>query len=108
MKESAEDLIRSVSVILDMVKKYMFREYHIENWIMIIDLANRSVFNLPINKLKTIIGSMSTNYCATLEKMYMINPPWVVKKAWSMIEGMIDPETAAKINMITDKEFPLI
>jgi hypothetical protein len=75
---------------------------------MIIDLADRGILNLPLGKLKTIIGAMSTNYCATLEKMYIINPPWIVKKTWSIIENNIDPETAAKINMVTKKEFPLI
>lgn len=94
LKETAEELIRSVSVILDMVKRYMFKPYHIENWVMIFDLADRGVLNLPLGKMKTIIGSISTYYCATLEKMYLLFPPWIIRKTWGIIEGWIDPETA--------------
>ena len=108
LKETPEELTKSVSVILDMVRAYMFRPYHIENWVMIIDLGNKGVFSLPINALKQIIGSMATNYCATLEKMFILNPPWIVKQAWNMIEGFMDPETAAKIRILDKKEFAQI
>jgi hypothetical protein len=37
--------------------------------------------------LKQIIKTMSINYTNTLEKQFILNPPWVLKKTWSVLES---------------------
>lgn len=83
LDEGEENVIRSLSVFLDTIRKYMFVPYHIENWVFIIDVHDKGLFSLPISALRTIIGTMSTNYCATLERMFIVNPPWILRTAWS-------------------------
>ena len=84
-------------MFLDMIKKYMFKDYFIENWIMVIDTGGLGLTSLPISGLKLIIGSMSTNYCATMEKMFILNPSFMLNTSWSIIKGFIDPESVEKI-----------
>lgn len=44
----------------------MFIPYYIENWVFIIDIHEKGLMSLPLNALKTLIGSMSTNFSGTL------------------------------------------
>jgi len=44
----------------------MFVPYHVENWIMLIDVHEKGLMSLPLSALKSLIGNMSTNYCGTL------------------------------------------
>ncbi len=82
----------------------MFIDYNIENWVLILETGELGVFGLPMNGLGVIIGSMSTYYCATLEKLFILNPSWGLRTAWSVIEGFMDPETAAKIQLVKKSE----
>lgn len=83
----------------------MFLDYCIENWIMLIDTGCLGLTNLPINGLKLIIGSMSVNYCATMEKMFILNPSFGLNASWNMIKGFIDAETVEKIKFLKPKEY---
>jgi len=86
----------------------MFKQYYIENWIMNIDTCGIGVFGLPLKALGMIISNMQLNYCATLEKMFILNPSTGLSAIWSAIEAFIDEETNAKIQLIKPKQFPLI
>ena len=82
----------------------MFVDYHIENWIMVIDTGGLGVFGLPMKGLKLIVGGMQVNYCATMDKMYILNPSFGLSSAWSVIKGFIDPESLEKISVFKKKE----
>lgn len=96
-KSDSELIIASLSIYLDMIRKYMFKHYYIENWIMNIDTCGIGVFGLPLKALGMIISNMQLNYCATLEKMFILNPSTGLSAIWSAIEAFIDEETKAKI-----------
>ncbi|KAL4442786.1 hypothetical protein ABPG74_010675 [Tetrahymena malaccensis] len=104
-KDGEETILRSICVFLDMIKKYMFLDYYIENWIMVIDTGGLGLSSLPINGLKLIIGSMSINYCATMEKMYILNPSFMLNTSWNIIKGFIDPESVEKIQFLKPKDY---
>lgn len=86
----------------------MFVNYHIENWVFIIDTGNMGLFDLPINALKMIIGAMSINYCACMDKVYILNPSFGLKTSWSIVSAMMDQESADKISMLKKEKLPLI
>lgn len=88
-----------------MIIKYMFVDYHIENWIFIIDTGKMGLFDLPINALKMIIGAMSLNYCATMDKVYILNPSFGLSTSWSIVSAMMDAESAEKITMLKKEKF---
>ena len=59
IKEEDEKIsIQAISVLLDLVKKYMFIPYHIENWIILIDIHEKGIMSLPLGMLKSFIINM--------------------------------------------------
>lgn len=82
--------MRALCVLQDMIKKYMFVNYYIENWVFIIDTGNMGLLDLPINALKMIIGAMSINYCACMDKVFILNPSFGLKTSWSIVSAMMD------------------
>ncbi len=73
-----------------MVRKFMFVDYHIENWILIIDTGGMGIFELPLKALNIMISAMSCNYCACMEKLFILNPSFGLKTSWSVISKMMD------------------
>ena len=47
-----------MSVLLDLVKKYMFIPYHIENWVILLDMHEKGLMSLPLGVLKSLIVNM--------------------------------------------------
>jgi len=104
-KQGEANVIRALCVLQDMIKKYMFVNYHIENWVFIIDTGNMGLFDLPINGLKLIIQTMSLNYCACMDKTYILNPSFGLKTSWSIVSAMMDQESVEKITMLKKDKF---
>ena len=68
----------------------MFVDNKIENWIIIIDVKERGIFDLPLKGLGVIINVMQFNFSGCLEKMFILNPSFGLNTSWSIIEKMID------------------
>ena len=97
IKEDEKIINQAISVFLDLVKKYMFIPYHIENWVILFDIHEKGVMSLPLGTLKSLIVNMSTNCSGRLYKFFIVNPPWILRASWSVITGFMDPETATKM-----------
>lgn len=98
--DGKENIIKAISIFLGMVKKYMFVDYAVENWVIVLDLHEMGLGSIPIKALGAIIGAMSTNFCATLERMFIINPSGGLKFLWGTVTAFMDDETSDKIRMI--------
>ncbi|EGR29409.1 hypothetical protein IMG5_156020 [Ichthyophthirius multifiliis] len=96
-KQTGDSLIRAMSYFLNIIKKHMFVNGKIENWIFIIDVKEKGIFDLPLKALNIIIQTMQINFGGHLEKMFVLNPSFGLNTSWSIIEKMIDEEAAAKI-----------
>lgn len=96
-KDGEETILKALCTFLDMIKKHMFLDYCIENWIMVIDTCGLGLSSLPINGLNLIISCMANTYCATMEKMYLLNPSFILNTSWNIIKSFIDPESVEKI-----------
>ncbi|EAR86555.2 CRAL TRIO domain protein (macronuclear) [Tetrahymena thermophila SB210] len=107
-KQGEKNVMRALCVLQDMIKKYMFVNYHIENWVFIIDTGGMGLFDLPINALKMIIGAMSINYCACMDKVFILNPSFGLNASWSVVSAMMDHESAEKITMLKKDKYPKI
>ncbi|EGR32613.1 hypothetical protein IMG5_076430 [Ichthyophthirius multifiliis] len=99
-KQGQDTIIRALCVFLNMVRKYMFVGYYIENWILIIDTGGMGIFDLPLKALNMMIEAMSCNYCACMEKLFILNPSFGLKTSWSVISKMMDQESVDKIQML--------
>jgi hypothetical protein len=90
---------------LSVAAKFTFVPYHVENWIFIIETNGAGILNFPLKIVKKIIELTSANYQAMLEKLYILNPSFMLKASWDLISGMIDPDTTSKISMLRKKDF---
>jgi hypothetical protein len=57
----------------------------VENWILILDVDNLSVFSIPIKAISKIVECTSTYFCTRMEHMFLINPSFVLKTGWNLI-----------------------
>ena len=82
----------------------------VETWIIIQDLKDVGVTQLPVNLLRTLSERLSIYYSLRLHKCFTINVPLTINALWSVVKVFIDPETRKKIiierkkwrNMLTE------
>lgn len=77
---------------------------HIENWIIITDLNNQSLSNLPFTEIKTIIKVLQDNFRCRMIVNYVLNAPRSLKMMWNVIKNFIEPHTVNKIQICTESE----
>lgn len=66
----------------------MFIPGYVENWLILIEASNLGLGSLSnMDVIKKIIKVMSVNFTCTLEKEFIMNPPYIVKKTWNLVES---------------------
>jgi len=95
-------------VFLETVKKNMFIDGKVENWIFVIDTKSKGIFDLPLKALGVIIDIMQVNFGGHLEKLYILNPSFGLSTTWSVIEKMIDEEAASKIKFLKKNKLDVL
>eukprot|EP01017_Pseudomicrothorax_dubius_P033820 TRINITY_DN4565_c0_g1_i6.p1 TRINITY_DN4565_c0_g1~~TRINITY_DN4565_c0_g1_i6.p1 ORF type:complete len:412 (+),score=92.29 TRINITY_DN4565_c0_g1_i6:55-1290(+) len=95
-----DDFTNALVFLLQTVKKTMFLPGHVEEWVVIQETIDLSLFKLPQKHIKTISEVTQTNFPCYLCKMFMLNPPFIVRVSWNMLKGFFDPMTAEKIDML--------
>jgi len=105
-KDKLEDYMEAICFVLDTVRKYYFVPGKVENWVIIIENNSLGLLDFPTKMVKAINDITAVNYTSTLDKLYIMNPSSVLKLSWNMISGLIDPETASKISMLSKSDFP--
>jgi hypothetical protein len=91
---------RALIIYSQMIRQYCFRDYHIENWIMIIDLDKRSITDFPFKELKMLINTTSLFFGGCLHRMFLLNPTNFFHFTFKIVEKIMDPETRVKIQML--------
>lgn len=94
-----------VNVYLSIIQKYVFRPYHIENWVMIIDVEKKGVLNFPYKAIKSLIEATDLNFSSRLHRTFIVNPSFLFNTAWTFIKSFIDQETTRKMSVLTKKDF---
>lgn len=61
---------------------------YVENWILIMDVDNLSVFRIPIKVITKIVEATATYFCTRMEYMFLINPSFVLKTGWNLIASI--------------------
>lgn len=71
----------------------MFVPGKVENWMFLLETNEIGVFGLPLKALGVVIDTMTVNFAACLEKMFILNPSSGLNFVWSTISGWLDEET---------------
>ena len=78
----------------------------IENWFIISDLCNRSIFKLPVKQLKNIISSLKTVYRCRVVTNYVLNSPSTISVAWKVAKKFLDEISVRKISIKSECNTP--
>ncbi|CAD8065582.1 unnamed protein product [Paramecium sonneborni] len=98
-------LLNAATAIGNIVTKFMYTRGYVENWIVILDSGGSGLFDFPFSTLNMINEFFSINYTSSLHKMFILNPSFFFNSSWKLIEKIIHPETAAKINFLKAQDF---
>jgi hypothetical protein len=71
----------------------------VENWIVIYDLGNMGLTEIPMSALKEVIGTISANYGGRLYKLFVMNAPGTIYFAWQAVKAVLDPVTVEKVSI---------
>jgi len=103
-KMTMDDFTETLCTLCSVVEKYCFVPGKVENWVFIIETNNMSMWSFPFKILQKLVTMTSIAFTSTMHKLFILNAPRILKASWGMIQGLLHPETAAKINMINSNE----
>lgn len=72
----------------------------VESWVVITDLCNIGMRNLPLKDLKKLIGCLQDNFRNRMHINYVVNAPSTFVFIWRMIKGMMEQNTVKKIRIM--------
>eukprot|EP01016_Furgasonia_blochmanni_P002063 TRINITY_DN10819_c0_g1_i3.p1 TRINITY_DN10819_c0_g1~~TRINITY_DN10819_c0_g1_i3.p1 ORF type:complete len:316 (+),score=87.56 TRINITY_DN10819_c0_g1_i3:559-1506(+) len=88
-----------------MVSKFLLEPGIIENWVVMIDTAKKSVFNFPMKIITRIIKVCQLVFPERLYKMFITNPSTSLVLSWNVISSSLDNNTNSKIEMVDKQNF---
>lgn len=98
-KYSYENWVNALIYILEYTLKNLMIPGQIENWNIISDLADLSVWSIPAD-FKKIFNTLSCNYRCRLYVMYILNMSTFIVFLWDLIKRMLDPTTEGKLKIL--------
>lgn len=118
------DAIECITTITNIVKYYWYvmihdfanrlrnqkksnPEFNRFECVCVVDLANLSMGQLNSRTLSLIKEQSAIDslcFPETLNKMYLINSPRFFSATWTIIKGWLDPRTASKVEVISNRK----
>ena len=100
-KYSYDDWINAIVFFVEYVVNYLLVPGQIENWNIIADLTNVSLFGLPTDFQK-ILKFLQSNYRARLFKVYVHGMNKFLEMLWKIIKTFLQGNVEKKIMFIND------
>ncbi|KAM3145542.1 hypothetical protein pb186bvf_002316 [Paramecium bursaria] len=105
-------LIDAIVYLLKEIEQVMLLEYHVEQWVIVLNIDFMGIISLPIGILRKIIEQTSTNFCCLMYRMFIVNPSYTLKTAWRVLSSKYNAQrahinngTSDKIQFINDNDF---
>eukprot|EP00828_Plagiopyla_frontata_P049014 TRINITY_DN9595_c0_g1_i2.p1 TRINITY_DN9595_c0_g1~~TRINITY_DN9595_c0_g1_i2.p1 ORF type:complete len:285 (+),score=46.04 TRINITY_DN9595_c0_g1_i2:313-1167(+) len=99
-----QQFIRGMSYLLTSIRINMFLKYHVENWLIILDVQNMGALGLPIKMLNQIFEITYYGMTCTNDKLFIVNPSFSVNTVWKVVSAF-DPATFSEIKFLQETEF---
>ncbi len=71
-----------------------------ETQVLIIDMDNMGMTEIPVNLLRTFLSSAQTNFRGTSYRIYIVNAGYFIRGSFSIFRMMVDEFTQMKIVMM--------
>ena len=88
------------------MKKVMLMPGHIEQWIVIMDLNNLSINNLPRKQILAFGKICQDNVMYILYRSYYLHVGWGQRLFYKAVSAFIDPETKLKLILTGEGTHP--
>jgi hypothetical protein len=96
-----KDIVKAIIYFIEYIIMYMLIPGQVENWNIIIDLYDVSIFSMS-NFLMKILKILQSNYRARLNSMFIVGmSPWL-NAIWTIVNDEIDSNTQKKIKFIKE------
>lgn len=102
-KYSFEDWLSAVVFILEYCINNLFIPGQVENWNLIVDLKDVSLYSVPAD-LKNIMTIVQENYKCRLNTMYVVNLGSFGNILWKIIKKILGENIERKLKMIRNFE----
>jgi hypothetical protein len=89
-----------ICFLLEFMTKKMMLPGQVENWVVITDLAKRSLFDLPITELKQLIKLLQDNFRCRMTVNYIVNAPKALTLLWGVVKVVIEEHTLKKLRIL--------
>jgi hypothetical protein len=74
----------------------------VEQWILIIDLNNTNLTQIPLSKTKSFLTAASTFFAGRAFKTYVVNAKWSIRAVFACVVAVMDDFARAKIEVCSD------
>lgn len=91
--------LMACAFMLEYVKSQFFLPGQIENWIIVFDLSNLSLMNVPFKTLKAFLDCLQSQYRCTAAKIFVLNVSSAFAFLWNTIKGFLEEHTKKKLQI---------
>jgi len=94
-----EDWLASIIYLLEYILERQCIKGQIENWNLLVDCEDASVFSLP-TEFKRLLEVLQNNYKCRLYTLFIMNIPFILRAIWLLVKNVLDPVVQRKIKMV--------
>lgn len=98
----AADVTALCVVYFEFVIKYLLKPGVVENFLMVIDCSNLSVWNMPYNMIKAVTSTIQTCYKAMSRGTFIINAPKTFSVVWQVVKYFLDAVVVQKVQITSE------
>jgi hypothetical protein len=98
-KYSYDNWLMALTYFCDYLVNNMLIPGQLENWIIIADLSNTSMLQMPTDVTK-LVSILQSNYKCRLLKVYIYGMNQVLNFIWNFVKSMLQPNTLKKIKFL--------
>lgn len=93
-------LIRMLVFCMEYLRRYMFVPGKVENIVVLVDLKNLGIGDVPIKALKNIYSVLSHHYIVRVFKFYIVNMSYMLSSLVSIVKPILTDRQRQKLNFL--------
>lgn len=93
-------LIRMLVFCMEYLRRYMFLPGKIENIVVLVDLRNLGIADVPVKALKSIYSVLSHHYIVRVFRFYIVNMSYMLSTLVGVIKPILTDRQRQKLNFL--------
>eukprot|EP01017_Pseudomicrothorax_dubius_P009602 TRINITY_DN13296_c0_g1_i5.p1 TRINITY_DN13296_c0_g1~~TRINITY_DN13296_c0_g1_i5.p1 ORF type:complete len:278 (+),score=34.74 TRINITY_DN13296_c0_g1_i5:381-1214(+) len=103
--DKVHNFAKALAVITNMCKKYMFVNGKIENNIVLVDLNQKGLTDIPLTYVKEILDLLNTHFPCMIHNIFIIHSPFSLRASWSIIKNLLPDYAIEKIGFLEENDW---